>query len=771
LRESKKIIFMTKNYFLKNLGLLATFLMCSSMNAQFSQNFDASTSLPTGWSVINGGDANTFTVGPASTGSAFSQPNSVYIAYSATAHNDYLVTPLINVTAGVNDRLTYYVKNQDPLYVENYDVRISTTTATAAAFTTTVVANGPAPSTWTQMTIDLRPYIGSSVYVGFHATSTDMFRLHFDDIVSDTFPLVAPGCTNFTSPTSSATVNAGLTTVTWAAATGASGYKLTIGTTSGGTDVFNNTVSGTSQSLSLPANKTLYAKIVPTNNIGDATGCTEIMFNTNSTFNYCTAGSTSTSLEKISNVTFSNINNNSTSTGGYEDFSSVTGNVTQGLTYPFSASFTGTSYDSDQVIVWIDFNQDGDFTDVGEQVLITTPAKSPWTGNITIPAGALTGTTKMRVRLHDSSLGPNLTPCGTSSYGQVEDYTINITAAVACTGAPSIDSVTSSATSVCAGTPFTLDATVSPLAAYSYQWQSSTDNDTWTNLGSAQIAAQYNVSGITATTYYRLVVTCTATSQSTTSAVVTVTKKAVNECYCTNAINFVCSEGDVIQNVTFGGINNDSQCGDTTTGYSNYTTSVAAANVFTGTNVSFSVKVGPSGDGWLYESVGVWIDYNQNGIFDTNEYTFIGTGLDQVLTKDIAIPTGALVGNTRMRVVVAASQESAFTDAYKCGPLAANNPYGEMEDYTINIGTLAVSETSKSNIKAYPNPVKDIFTIEAQGKIKSVKVFDVTGKQLLTKDLNEATSKIDFTKFNSGVYVVTTTMEDGSTSSTKVIKK
>ncbi len=141
---------------------------------------------------------------------------------------------------------------------------------------------------------------------------------------------------------------------------------------------------------------------------------------------YCTAGATSTSYEKISNVTFANINNNSTSTAGYEDFTAVTGNVSKGQVYDFSATFSGTSYAEDQVIVWIDFNQDGDFEDAGEQVLVTAKKKSPWTGNITIPATALVGKTRMRVRLHDSSLTPNSTPCGTSSYGQVEDYSLNI---------------------------------------------------------------------------------------------------------------------------------------------------------------------------------------------------------------------------------------------------------------------------------------------------------------------------------------------------------
>ena len=141
---------------------------------------------------------------------------------------------------------------------------------------------------------------------------------------------------------------------------------------------------------------------------------------------YCTAGATSTSFEKISNVTFANINNNSTATAGYEDFTAVVGNISRGATYNFSASFTGTSYAADQVRVWIDFNQDKDFDDAGEDVLVTTTNVSPWTGTITIPASANLGSTRMRVRMHDTSLTPNNTPCGTSSFGQVEDYTVTI---------------------------------------------------------------------------------------------------------------------------------------------------------------------------------------------------------------------------------------------------------------------------------------------------------------------------------------------------------
>ncbi|QOW11499.1 T9SS type A sorting domain-containing protein [Kaistella flava (ex Peng et al. 2021)] len=140
---------------------------------------------------------------------------------------------------------------------------------------------------------------------------------------------------------------------------------------------------------------------------------------------YCAAGATSTSFEKINNITFANINNSSTGTAGYEDFTAVSGNVTKGTTYTFTAT-SNSSYATDEIRVWIDFNGDKDFDDEGEFVLQSDLHKSPWTGSITIPEDAKSGPTRMRVRLQDSSYNPNNGPCGNSQYGQVEDYTIEI---------------------------------------------------------------------------------------------------------------------------------------------------------------------------------------------------------------------------------------------------------------------------------------------------------------------------------------------------------
>jgi len=145
---------------------------------------------------------------------------------------------------------------------------------------------------------------------------------------------------------------------------------------------------------------------------------------------YCTASGDgapdSGFFEKIDNVSFNTINNTSTSDGGYEDFTAISTTVVLGETYPITVASPDASLTTNQVIVWIDFNQDADFEDSGEQVLITPTSISPWTGNITIPATAPLGSTRMRIRLHDTDFGPNATPCGQSSYGEVEDYTLII---------------------------------------------------------------------------------------------------------------------------------------------------------------------------------------------------------------------------------------------------------------------------------------------------------------------------------------------------------
>lgn len=151
------------------------------------------------------------------------------------------------------------------------------------------------------------------------------------------------------------------------------------------------------------------------------------LYETTLEMNYCTASAISTQYERIANIKFNTIDHSSTGIEGYEDFTDIYTTVTPGSTYQFTGTISHPPYDQDQIIVWIDYNRDGDFEDSGEQVFLSPVGVGPHSSDITIPSGASPGLTRMRVRLHDSGLGPNATPCGTSDYGQVEDYSIMIT--------------------------------------------------------------------------------------------------------------------------------------------------------------------------------------------------------------------------------------------------------------------------------------------------------------------------------------------------------
>lgn len=477
--------------------------------------------------------------------------------------------------------------------------------------------------------------------------------------------------------------------------------------------------------------------------------------------------------DEIVNVTFAGINNSSAcSEFGYGDYTAGTAaSVVAGQSYNISVTIPphlGTQY----VAAWLDFNDDGVF-DASEFFTIgTSPAAgSVVTASIAIPVSAPAGNIRMRVKAQYAQAIAATSSCAEPylGYGEYEDYAVNVTAGTACTGTPAVGAATSTQTSVCGQTSFVLSASgVTPAAGYSYQWQSSpTGTDQWTNLGAAQNSLSYTRTGQTQATFYRVVITCTGSGLSGTSTAVSVGQNAVDTCYCINTINFNCTDGDVITNVTVGTINNSTTCGNATTGYTNYSGSVTPPVFNIGATIPVSVSVGPSGDGWLYESVGVWIDYNKNGVFDQAEYNYIGTGLNQAVTGSITIPATAVVGNTRMRVVVAASAADSFGHQFACGPVAANNNYGEMEDYTVTIApSLSIPAFENASVSVYPNPTNGLVNVQfaTQTAVDAINVYSVSGQLVYSKQFNTASDSytVDLQKAATGVYIMKLESENGT---------
>lgn len=239
--------------------------------------------------------------------------------------------------------------------------------------------------------------------------------------VADTTAPTAP-----TSLTASGTTQT-TTNLSWTASTdniGVTGYDVYQGTTLLGT-VATTTYNVTGLTAATAYTFSVKAKDAA-GNISAASNSVNVTTLTTS-ITYCTSQGNNTSDERIGKVVFGTINNTSTGTAGYENFTSISTNAVRGTsnTITITPTWTSTVY-NEGYAVWIDYNQNGIFTDAGELVWSKTASKTtPVSGTFTIPATATLGITRMRVSMKYNGVP---TSCETFSYGQVEDYSVNITA-------------------------------------------------------------------------------------------------------------------------------------------------------------------------------------------------------------------------------------------------------------------------------------------------------------------------------------------------------
>ncbi|MDY0144038.1 MAG: GEVED domain-containing protein, partial [Bacteroidales bacterium] len=157
---------------------------------------------------------------------------------------------------------------------------------------------------------------------------------------------------------------------------------------------------------------------------------------------YCSSQGNNYSDEHITNINYAGINN-TTVGSNYTDFTAQTANVTIGTAN--NLSVTILAYGSDHIYAWIDWDQDGSFGDVDESYIVGSNVSEvgPHTVSITPPAGAALGTTRMRVSVKYNGAPSS---CETFSYGEVEDYSVNVTTATPCTSIPVLDATTAATT-------------------------------------------------------------------------------------------------------------------------------------------------------------------------------------------------------------------------------------------------------------------------------------------------------------------------------------
>ncbi len=136
---------------------------------------------------------------------------------------------------------------------------------------------------------------------------------------------------------------------------------------------------------------------------------------------------------------------------------------------------------------------------------------------------------------------------------------------------------------------------------------------------------------------------------------------------------------DWISNVTFGSINNSSG----STSYTDYTATQSTI-VTAGVTYPISVTVDIANGTWLQHAA-VWIDWNQDFVFDATEFTYLGdnqsTAPSFTINNNVTVPVTALPGSTRMRVIERYDIPLIGTDA------CASGIYGETEDYTVIVAS------------------------------------------------------------------------------------
>jgi hypothetical protein len=89
--------------------------------------------------------------------------------------------------------------------------------------------------------------------------------------------------------------------------------------------------------------------------------------------------------------------------------------------------------------------------------------------------------------------------------------------------------------------------------------------------------------------------------------------------------------------------------------------------------------------------IGAYVDWNQNGNFDSDEGRFLGvlqnsTGTDAAQVSDVLpVPSNAVTGPTRMRIVKQYVSNTVTNPSLNNALACGETGYGQAEDYTVNI--------------------------------------------------------------------------------------
>src|SRR5690554_1225801 len=374
----------------------------------------------------------------------------------------------------------------------------------------------------------------------------------------------------------------------------------------------------------------------------------------------CTGGAKITVFETADAVL--NINNvtgtDTCGIEGYDNFSNLAAAAPEDMTVSFTV---GVGSYSAGVKVWIDWNGHGEFeaSELVAESTATIAAGATFTGSFTVPTGTPLGDYRLRVRIVESTT--TFTACSSQSWGETEDYTITVITPPTC-----------------------MPPTGLGVAGVTF----NTADLIWTSTGS-DFEVEYGVQGFTQGD--GTLVTGITTNGTVLSGLLAETNYQYyvrQDCdtdgfsYWAGPYSFYTGYCQVSSTWTGNRITDFS----TSDGYTNI------SNLNNGTNNAYSnfsnLSVTQSEGGSFnyavsvpsYTNIEIWIDYNNNMIFDTDELVaqHVYETSATTFTGTISLPASIDDGDYRIRV---RSRYYSQTVASPCG----NVTYGEAEDYTLTI--------------------------------------------------------------------------------------
>lgn len=736
---------------------------CASFVPYYIENFSTFTfsGPPSCWAKFNDGDISTGPTGTENTGSWFNRNylngsgnTAAVINLYNTFPRGWLVSPVFDLTAG-NYQVKYNVGatqyfSTSPINAPGvmgaddfvYFLMSTDGGTTWTTLQTYDAANTPSNAGATAV-FNIPTVNVNSVKFAFYGTAGTVsdgpdYDFFVDDFIVQTIPTTVPPCASNVVATISAGCGNFPTVISWDATTGSDGYKLSIGTTPGGTDILNaQTLTALNYSYTGLLNSTYYYKVVPFNNNGDAVGCVEQSFTTSATGCYCTSVPTNNDGSGITNVQLGTTNFPTTDVT-YFDHSATTVTMNQGLNNNVQITFaTGYTYDTN---IWIDFNNDYDFDDAGElvQTGIASTNINPTTLNASfvMPATAALGVHKMRIGTADGGqVPPNA--CYSGFYGVTLDFSVNIVVPSCTAGAVSSSTVTPN----CAASQFSVAVNVTSLGSGTPAISDGTTTWPVTATGLINVGPFASGSSVVLTLLHGSDATCDLPLGTFT--------------YVCPPANDDCSTAVAL---TAGGVFANNAVVVTTVGATNSNPPAPGCAFFQGSDVWYSVVVPASGS--------VTIETNPNPtstITDTGLAVYSGscTSLTLVECDDDDSATGnfslvALTGRTPGEVL--------YVNVWEYGGDVAGT--FQVSAYDASLGN---ESFDSSSFRFYPNPVNDVLNLSYSQSINKVQVINILGQEVKTVTLDANQAQVDMSNLPSGTYLVKVT-SDNQVKTIKVIK-